>query len=255
MEIPFVTCEIGINHNGSLEIAKQLINMAVRCGCNAVKFQKRTVDKVYSQEFLDLPRESPWGTTQREQKNGLEFGRKEYNEIDEYCRKHGIDWYASAWDLDSLKFLSKYGLRYNKIASKMATNQEFAAAVAKEGKLTFISTGVDDLNQLDPVVGIFEKLDCPFILMHCVAKYPCPIEACHLERMYELAHRYSRPIGYSSHNPGVLDTSIAVSMGAIALEKHITLDRTMYGTDQPASLEERGLYLMVRDARNVGKML
>ena len=255
MNSPFITAEIGINHNGSIDNAKKLIDMAVECGCDAVKFQKRTVDKFYTKEFLDAPRESPWGTTQRQQKIGLEFGQKEYDEINLYCGKRGVQWYASAWDLDSQEFLKQYDLPYNKVASQMITNEMLLKVIAKERKLTMIATGLNDNHTLSNAVSIFRKDRCPFILMHCVMKYPCPFNECNLSAIDQLRQSYECDVGYSSHNPGILDTSLAVTMGAIALEKHITLDRAMYGTDQPASLEERGLTLMVRDAKKVKEML
>ena len=248
----FITAEIGINHSGNLDTAKQLINMAIRCGCDAVKFQKRTIEDCYTKEFLDSPRESPWGTTQREQKLGLEFGQAEYDEIDAYCKKNGIIWYASAWDIKSQLFLRQYDLPYNKIASKMMANEELLTLVAKEGKPTFISTGLNDWSKIYRAIEIFNN--CPFTLMHCVMKYPCSVEECNLDRINVLKGVCS-PVGYSSHYSGILDTTLAVLLGAVALEKHITLDRASYGTDQSASVEERGLHLMVRDAHNVGKML
>lgn len=248
---PFITAEIGINHNGDLLIAQKLIDMAIRCGCDAVKFQKRTIDKVYSKEFLDSPRESPWGTTQREQKYGLEFGQIEYDWIDAYCNDK-IDWYASAWDVDSQLFLRKYNLKYNKIASKMIYNTELLECVAEEGKHTFISTAEADTKLIEQVLKIFDYKNVT--LMHCVAVYPCPIDKCDLWRMKALGEIWG-DVGYSCHCPSLLPTTVATALGATALEKHVTLDRTMYGTDQPASLEERGLQLMVRDARNVKLLL
>ncbi len=246
----FVIAEIGINHNGDLGLARKLIDMAIRCGCDAVKFQKRTVGKCYTKEFLDSLRESPWGTTQREQKNGLEFGL-EYAIIDDYCRGK-IDWFASAWDIDSQLFLRQFDLKYNKVASKMVADEELLKTIAEEGKHTFISTGLNDDDVLYRALDILG--DCPFTLMHCVMKYPCPAEECNLREIQELK-TLGIPIGYSSHFPGVLDKPLAVLLGAEAIESHITLDRTMYGSDQSASLEERGLQIMVRDVRNVNILL
>lgn len=253
--VPFVTAEIGINHNGDIELAKQLINMAVRCGVDAVKFQKRTVDKVYTKEFLDSPRESPWGTTQREQKNGLEFGLSEYKEVDNYCKKQSIDWFASAWDIDSLNFLKQFDLKYNKIASKMLADREFVEEVAKDNRHTFISVGLGSTKQIDEVVYLFERRKIPFILLHCIMKYPCKIQECSLRGIGRLKYLYSCPVGYSSHHSGTADAVIATTLGAEVIEKHITLDRAMYGTDQPASLEERGLYLVTRNCKLVSKSL
>jgi len=253
MDKVFITAEIGINHNGDIEIAKKLINMAIRCDCDAVKFQKRTVDKVYTEEFLNGTRQSPWGTTQREQKLGLEFD-SEYDEIDDYCKQNGIYWYASSWDVGSQLFLGKYNLNYNKVASKMITNEELLRTIAEEGKHTFISTGLNDEDAIYNAVDIFAQKGCPMTLMHCVMDYPCPLNKCNLSQIRELKE-YGVPVGYSAHFPGVIDTSIAVALGAVAVEKHITLDRSSYGSDQSSSLEERGLHIMVRDARNIGSMM
>jgi len=251
---PFIIGEIGINANADIDIAKKLIDMAIRCGADAVKFQKRTVDKCYTKEFLDSPKESPWGTTYRDEKMGREFGEAEYNEIDRYC-KGKIDWFASAWDIESLHFLRKYDLKYNKIASKMLADREFVKEVASEGKYTFVSTGLDDIELVDWARDLFYRSNCPITLLHCVMKYPCPLNECRLSEITKLKERYTCPIGYSSHFPGILDKAVAVALGAGTIEAHITLDRSSYGTDQPASLEERGLYLVVRDCRAVGEML
>lgn len=167
IEHVFITAEIGINHNGDLDLAKKLIDWSVLSGCDAVKFQKRTVDKVYTQEYLDSYRESPWGTTQRAQKEGLEFGKSKYDEIDRYCKEKGIEWFASAWDLDAQDFLRQYDLKYNKIASAMLTNMEFLKKVSEEKKYTFIATGMSTYDEIDAAVKVFRDADCPFELMHC----------------------------------------------------------------------------------------
>ena len=253
--LPFITAEIGINHNGSAEIAKSLIDMAKECGVNAIKFQKRTIDIVYTKEMLDSLRQSPWGTTQRDQKEGLEFGKKEYDEIDAYCKGKGIYWYASAWDEKSKEFLRQYDLPFNKIASAMLTHKKVVEMVAEEGKHTFISTGMSNFEQIDRVIDIFQKKGCPYTIMHCVSVYPCPDEWCNLLMIKTLKSRYNCPIGYSGHEAGVTPSIIAAALGAVAIERHITLDRSMYGTDQSASLEKRGLYLVVRDTREARKIL
>lgn len=251
----FITAEIGINHNGSIDIAKKLIDVAKHAGCNAVKFQKRNIDKVYTQEFLNSPRESPWGKTQRAQKLGLEFGKKEYDEIDKYCKEVSIDWFASAWDKDSVKFLEQYDLKYNKIASAILTNEDILYEIAKQKKHTFISTGLSTLNDIDRAVDIFTENKCPYTIMHCVGIYPCPPEKLNLRMIKTLKDRYNCEIGYSSHSQGVLDTSLAVALGATSLEVHITLDRAMYGSDQAASLEPHGLNITVKNAHLINKML
>jgi len=253
--IPFIIAEIGINHNGDVEIAKKLIDMAKACGVDAVKFQKRTINIVYSPEFLASPRKSPWGTTQREQKEGLELGKEEYDEIHAYCKEKGIYWFASAWDEKSQEFLRQYDLPFNKIASAMLTHKNLLQMVAEEGKHTFISTGMSTFEQIDRAVEIFEKKNCPYTLMHCVSVYPCPDEWCNILMVETLKERYGCPVGYSGHEHGILPSVLAVAFGAVAIERHITLDRTMYGSDQAASLEKRGLEFLVRDTRDVKRML
>lgn len=247
----FVIAEIGINHNGDLAIAKQLIDMAKGAGCDAVKFQKRTIDIVYTKEVLDQPRESPWGTTQRQQKEGLEFTEAQYDEIDAYCRKIGIEWFASAWDIPSQKFLRKYEGRYNKVASAMVTHGDFLEEVASEGKVTFISTGMATLEAIDRAVGIFKAKNCPFVLMHVVATYPAAEEDLNLRVIQTLRDRYGCPVGYSGHEPSVSPSLMAAMMGAVAIERHITLSRAMYGSDQAASLEKPGLETLVAQLRKI----
>lgn len=254
-ERAFVIAEIGINHNGDLDLAKKLIDVAHAAGCDAVKFQKRTVDVVYSPEVLAQPRQSPWGATQREQKEGLEFGKAEYDEIDRYCRKLGIDWFASAWDVGSQHFLAKYKLRYNKIASAMLTNRALVEAVAAEGKLTFMSTGMCTLDEIDAAVEIMRAVDCPFILMHTVSTYPTPVADLNLMTMATLRKRYGAPVGYSGHETSVEPSVMAAVLGAVAIERHITLDRTMYGSDQSASLEPKELTALVDQLRILPSLL
>jgi len=246
-----IMAEIGINHNGDISIAKKLIEMAKDAGCDAVKFQKRTMDIVYTKEILDSPRESPWGTTTREQKEGLEFGKTEYDEIDKYCKELNIDWFASAWDIPSFEFLKNYNLKYNKIASAMLLHTEFVEYVAKEKVLTFVSTGMSNINDIDKAVDIFEKNDCPFILMHTVSNYPCKDDKCNILMVKTLKDRYNCRVGYSGHEVGILPSVLSVIYGAEVIERHITIDRAMYGSDQAASLEKRGLELLVRDIRSV----
>jgi len=255
IDLPFVIAEIGINHNGDVDIAKKLIDMAKSAGCNAVKFQKRTIDIVYKKEYLDSPRQSPWGTTQREQKEGLEFSNKGYDDIDRYCKTIGIPWFASAWDEESQKFLRQYDCPYNKIASPMLTHIPLLKQVAEEKKPTFISTGMSDFGQIDRAVNIFREAGCPFTLLHAVSTYPCTDEDCNLNMIPVLKERYKCPVGYSGHEVGVLPSVVAAVFGAVVLERHITLDRAMYGSDQAASLEKRGFELMVRDARLVSVVL
>ena len=252
----FITAEIGINHNGDIEIAKKLIDMAKQCGCDAVKFQKRTVEKVYSKEVLDAPRESPWGTTTKEQKLGLEFNKKEYDVIDSYCKEKQIDWYASAWDKDSQLFLRQYNLKYNKIASAMLTNLELAEIVADEKKKTFISTGMSTMDQIKQIVEIFHKKNCPFELMHSNSSYPTKFEEANLKCITTLKKEFGCDVGYSGHeNASYIVCIPAVMLGATSIERHITLDRSMYGSDQSASLEKAGLERLVRDIRRIDSIL
>lgn len=251
----FIIAEIGINHNGDLGIAKNLIAMAKDCGCDAVKFQKRTIDIVYTLELLAGPRPSPWGSTQREQKEGLEFGKPEYDEIDAYCRDLGIAWFASAWDLESQKFLQPYNLPYNKVASAMIIHQPLLEMIAGEGKPTFISTGMSTFEQIDAATAIFRKANCPFTLLHCISTYPCADDLCNIRMVETLKQRYGCPVGYSGHEVGLLPSVLAVALGAVAVERHITLDRAMYGSDQSASVEKRGLELLVRDCRAVAEIM
>ena len=238
---PYLIAEIGINHNGDVKIAKQLIDLAKKANFDAVKFQKRDIETVYSKEILDAFRESPWGNTQREQKFGLEFSKKEYDEIDAYCKLMKIDWFASAWDLNSLKFLENYKLKFNKIASAMIIDKVFLKEVANQKKHTFISTGMSTLNDIDQAVEIFKNEKCSFELMHCVSTYPMKSEDANLLTINSLKNRYNCNVGYSGHENGVAVSLAAFSLNISSLERHITLDRTMYGSDQAASLEFKGM--------------
>jgi N-acetylneuraminate synthase len=247
----YVVAEIGINHNGDVEIAKQLIDMAANSGCDAVKFQKREVDIVYPPEILDAPRESPWGTTQRDQKEGLEFGRAEFDEIDRHCKERGIDWFASAWDTVSLEFVETYDPPHHKVPSALITSEEMVTAIAACGRHTYISTGLSEWEDVDRAVDVFRRHDTPFTLMHCVGTYPMQDEEANLGAMLSLAERYGAPVGFSSHEKGLIGSVTAAALGAVALERHVTLDRAMYGSDQAASLERRGIELLVRDVREL----
>lgn len=246
-----VIAEIGINHNGDLSLAKKLIDVAAIAGCHAVKFQKRTIDRVYTAEYLASYRESPWGTTQREQKEGLEFGYDDYKIIDAYCKEKGLEWFASAWDLEAQEFLSQFNLKYNKIASAMLVNDELLEKVAKEGRYTFIATGMSNYEEIDHAVGIFRQYNCPFELMHCVSSYPASIEEINLKLIQKLKDRYSCNVGYSGHEKGTLVSAAAVALGASSIERHITLDKKMYGSDQSASIEPGELIQLVKSMEDV----
>ena len=251
----FIIAEIGINHNGDVEIAKQLIDVAKDAGADAVKFQKRTIDLVYTKGMLDSPRESPWGTTQRAQKEGLEFGLKEYNEIDAYCKEKGIEWFASAWDLESKKFLRQYNCKYNKIASAMIVYEDLLKEVASEKKHTFISTGMTEVKQIDRAVEIFKNAGCPFELMHCVSTYPMEDEDANLNRIKTLRDYYKCNVGYSGHEAGLAVSCGAAALGITSLERHITLDRAMYGSDQAASVAPAGFRQLIGAVRKIEKAM
>lgn len=246
-----VIAEIGINHNGDLDIAKKLISVAREAGCDAVKFQKRDVNTVYSAEVLDSMRASPWGNTQRAQKEGLEFGENEYKEIADHCREIGIDWSASAWDLKSLTFIEKFSPPFHKIASAMITHDEFVSEVAQLGRPTLISTGMTTMDRIEEVVGLFKKEQTPFVLMHTVSTYPTPQSDLNLSLIPALFEKLGVPVGYSGHESSVSPSIVAASLGAVIIERHITLDRTMYGSDQAASLEPAGLKTLVGALRKL----
>lgn len=241
MNKPLLIAEIGINHNGDLDLAKKLILLAKKTKFDCVKFQKRDINKVYTKEYLDQVRESPWGNTQRDQKEGLEFGKKEYDEINQFCKEVEIDWFASAWDLNSLKFLEQYNLKYNKIASAMIVDKQFLEAVSKQKIYTFISTGMSTEKDIDIAVEIFRKNKCEFELMHCVSTYPTKVKDVNLLTINALKRKYKCKVGYSGHENGVAISIGAFVLGVSSLERHITLDRTMYGSDQSASIEEKGM--------------
>jgi len=252
----YLIAEIGINHNGSIEIAKQLIDGAVDAGFDAVKFQKRTVEKLYTKEFLDSPRESPWGTTQRDQKLGLEFGRKEYNEIDRYCKEKGIAWGASAWDLDAQLFIREFDVAFNKLASAMLGHRPLIREIVSEARKTFISTGMATLEEIDNVVNTFRQGNCSFELMHCNSTYPMREEDANLRCIPMLRNRYGCDVGYSGHETSLLKVcTTAVVLGATSIERHITLDRAMYGSDQAASISVGALRNFVATLRRVPALL
>lgn len=251
----FVIAEIGINHNGDLSICKELIDKAIESGCNAVKFQKRDINKVYTQEFLDSPRESPWGKTQREQKMGLELSYSEYLEIDHYCKNKGIEWFASAWDLSSQKFLRQFNCKYNKVASAMIVHDELLKEIASEGKHTFISTGMTTYENIENAIDIFKKADCSFELMHTVSTYPMKDEDANLNMINTLRDKYHCNVGYSGHEVGLAVSYAAAALNISSLERHITLDRAMYGSDQAASVEQGAFKILVGAVRKIEKAM
>ena len=252
----FITAEIGINHNGDISIAKKLIEIAKNAGCDAVKFQKRDVEKVYSKEILNQPRESPWGTTQRDQKLGLELSLKEYSTIDKYCKKKRIPWFVSCWDVGSQIQMRKFKTKYNKVASAMLVHNKLLKTIAEEKKYTFISTGMSTLKDIEKAVKNFRKFKCPFELMHSHSAYPMNPKEANLKLISVLKNKFKCKVGYSGHETGsYLICVTAALLGATSIERHITLDRTMYGSDQAASLEPGGLFRLVRDLREIENII
>ena len=252
----FITAEIGINHNGKISIAKKLIDVAVSAGVDAVKFQKRDVEKVYTKKVLDSYRESMWGTTTRDQKLGLEFSASQYKEIDKYCKKKKIAWYLSCWDVGSQVQMRKFKTKYNKVASAMLLHTKLLETIAEEGKYTFISTGMSTMNDISRAVKLFRKFDCPFELMHSHSAYPMTAHEANLRVIHTLKKNFMCNVGYSGHEISSYSICMAaVLLGARSIERHITLDRSMYGSDQAASLEPSGLIRLVRDIRELDFVL
>lgn len=252
----FLIAEVGINHNGDMSIAKQLIDSAANAGFDAVKFQKRTIDDVYTQEFLDAPRESPWGTTQRAQKEGLEFTKDQYKEISDYCAIKKISWSASAWDLRAQEFINSFDCTFNKVASPMLGHIPLLKLIAATQKKAFISTGMSTLEEIDRVVEIFQNANCEFELMHCNSTYPMKEEDANLLCIPMLRERYKVNVGYSGHESSLLKVcAAAVALGATSIERHITLDRAMYGSDQAASIETSSLIGFVDAVRKIPAIL
>jgi len=243
--------EIGINHNGDMAICKQLIDAAKDAGADCVKFQKRDINQVYTQEFLDLPRESQWGTTQREQKLGLEFSAEQYQEIEDYCKERGLEWFASAWDINSQKFLRQFNSKYNKVASAMIVHTELLKEISSEGKHTFISTGMTTYDDIQTAVDIFREVDCSFELMHTVSTYPMKDEDANLNMINTLKKKFDCNVGYSGHEVGLAVSYAAAALNITSLERHITLDRAMYGSDQSASIEPTGFRQLVGAVRKI----
>ena len=249
----FIVAEIGINHNGNLEIAKKLIDVAVNAGCNAVKFQKRTIEVVYTPEELARPRESPFGTTNGDLKRGLEFWRGEYRVIDQYCREKGILWYASCWDEGSVDFIEQFNPPCYKIASASLTDDKLLHHHRQYGRPIILSTGMSTLEQIDHAVEVLGTDD--LILLHCTSTYPSQVEELNLRVIRTLRERYGVPVGYSGHEVGLATSVAAAALGACMIERHIALDRAMWGSDQAASVEPQGFWRLVKDIRAVEKAM
>jgi N-acetylneuraminate synthase len=245
----FVVAEIGINHNGDIDLAKKLIDIAAQAGCSAVKFQKRTIEIVYSAEELARPRESPFGTTNGDLKHGLEFGLEEYTEIDRYCKEKNIHWFASCWDEQSADFIDQFDPPCFKIASASLTDDNLLHYTRARGKPILLSTGMSTLEQIDHAVDVLGKSD--LVILHACSTYPAFYEELNLKVIPMLRQRYGVPVGYSGHETGLSSSVAATVLGACIVERHITLDRSMWGSDHAASLEPSGITRLLRDIRLV----
>ena len=248
-----IVAEIGINHNGSLDIATQLIGAAARSGCHAVKFQKRTVDRVYTVAELAQPRESPFGATNGDLKRGLEFGQREYRDIDRLCRERGLLWFASCWDEDAVAFVEQFDPPCYKIASPSLTDHELLRRHRRTGRPILLSTGMSTLAEIDAAVDVLGRDD--LVLMHCTSTYPSKAGELNLRAIPSLAQRYGVPVGYSGHEVGLSTTVAAVALGAMVVERHLTLDRAMWGSDQSASVEPQGFARLAKDIAAVALAL
>jgi len=246
----YIIAEIGINHNGDLSIAKKLIDAAVLSGCDAVKFQKRTIEVVYTPEELAKPRENPFGPTNGDLKRGLEFGYEQYSALDHYCREKGVTWFASCWDEGSVDFIEQFNPPCYKIASASLTDDNLLKYHRKCGKPLILSTGMADMPVIEHALEVLGKED--LILLHCTSTYPCVVEEVNLRGITTLKNKFPEiPIGYSGHEVGLSTSLAAACLGACAVERHITLDRAMWGSDQAASIEPQGFMRLVRDIRTV----
>ncbi len=249
----FIIAEIGINHNGSVDLAKKMIDEAVMAGCDAVKFQKRTVTKVYTPEELDVYRPNYYGSTNRDLKLGLELSYEDYCEIDKYCKSKKIMWFASCWDIDSVDFIEQFDVPCHKIASALLTNDEFLKKVKSTGKPILLSTGMSTMEEIRHAVDILGEDN--LIIFQCTSTYPNEHKEINLRVIEQFRKEFSCPIGYSGHEKGLLPSILSVELGAASVERHITVDRTLWGSDQAASLEPEGLRRMVRDIREVKTIL
>jgi len=245
----FVIAEIGINHNGDIDLAKRLIDIAAQAGCSAVKFQKRTIEIVYSAEELAHPRESPFGTTNGDLKRGLEFGLEEYTEIDRYCKEKDILWFASCWDEQSVDFIDQFDPPCFKIASASLTDDILLRYTRARGKPILLSTGMSTMEQINHAVDVLGKND--LVILHACSTYPAYYEELNLKVIPMMRQRYGVPVGYSGHETGLASSVAAAVLGACIVERHITLDRSLWGSDHAASLEPNGITRLLRDIRLV----
>lgn len=249
----FIIAEIGINHNGSLDLAKRMIDEAVIAGCDAVKFQKRTISKVYTPEELDIYRPNYYGNTNRDLKLGLELSYEDYCEIDEYCKTKSIMWFASCWDEDSVDFIEQFDVPCHKIASALLTDDSFLTKIKKTNKPVLLSTGMSTMEEIRHAVKLLGEEN--LVLFHCTSTYPNLHNEINLRVIEKLKEEFACPVGYSGHEKGLLPSVLSVQLGASSVERHITVDRTLWGSDQAASLEPEGLRRMVRDIREVKTIL
>jgi N-acetylneuraminate synthase len=243
----YIVAEIGINHNGDLDLAKKLISVALAAGCDAVKFQKRTIDVVYTAEELAKARENPFGVTNGDLKRALEFGLEEYREVDAFCKSIKMTWFASPWDEGSVDFLEQFHVPVYKIASASLTDDHLLRHIRKTGKPVIISTGMSTIEEIDHAVEVLGKQD--LVLLHTTSTYPASYDELNLRAIPALAARYGVPVGYSGHETGIPTSVCAAALGACCVERHITMDRAMWGSDQAASLEPNGISRLVRDIR------
>ena len=253
---PYLIAEIGINHNGSVRLAKKLIDLAVKNNFDAVKFQKRDPDKSTPEEQKNIIRQTPWGEiTYLDYKKKIEFGNREYQEIDRYCKKMKIDWFVSCWDIESIEFMKKYKVKYNKIASAMLTNIPLLEAVAKQKIKTLISTGMSSLRDIDNAINIFKKNKCPYVIMHCVSKYPCPDLNINLQRIEKLKKISPKAkVGISDHSPDILSTLYSLPLGVQLIEKHFTIDNKLPGRDNKFAILPKELKLLCDNVLRFQKM-
>lgn len=246
----FIIAEIGINHNGRVDLAKRLIDIAVMAGCQAVKFQKRTVDVVYSKKELEMPRESVFGETNGDLKRGLEFGFEEYKIIDEYCKKNNILWFASCWDEASVDFIDQFNPPCYKISSASLTDRNLLEHTKSKGKPILLSTGMSTMEEIERAVEILGGED-DLVIYHCTSTYPTEMNEINLNVIKTFREKFSCPIGFSGHEKGIMPSTLAVAYGAVSVERHITTDRTLWGSDHAASLEPAGIFRLTRDIRHV----
>ncbi|GHS97909.1 sialic acid synthase [Planctomycetales bacterium] len=248
-----IVAEIGINHNGDVAIAKKLIAAAKEAGCDAVKFQKRTIEIVYTPEELAKPRENPFGPTNGDLKRGLEFGENEYREIDRFCREQGLFWFASPWDEPSVDFLERFGVPCHKVAAASLTDSGLLRKIKATGKPVILSTGMSSAEEIDAAVKIFGPEN--LLILHCVSLYPAAADKVNLRAMQTLMKKYPAPVGYSGHELDVAISAAAVALGACMIERHFTLDRAMWGSDHKASIVPTEMQAMIDNIRLIEQAL